>query len=82
MEPMTLGSPNGPPSPATNNPYLPAFLMGESVIVHTPRNNTLSPTKGRTLAFGKKFNFFFLEFILIKKNYFSSITWSNITRFQ
>lgn len=55
MEPMTLGSPNGPPSPATNNPYLPAFLMGESVIVHTPRNNTLSPTKGRTLAFGNYF---------------------------
>lgn len=53
MEPMTLGSPNGPPSPAANNPYLPAFLMGESVIIHTPRNNTLSPTKGRTtLAFG------------------------------
>lgn len=51
MEPMTLGSPGA--SPANNsNSYLPPFLMGESNPSSMPRNNTLSPTKGRALAFG------------------------------
>lgn len=53
MEPMALGSPAGSPSaqgPVSN--YLPSYLMGESNIVVAPRSNTLSPTKGRTLAFG------------------------------
>lgn len=51
MEPMTLGSPGSPSQSAAN--FLPSFLMGESNVPITPRNNTLSPTKGRTLAFCK-----------------------------
>lgn len=46
MEPMTLGSPTGGP-PATNNTYLPPYLMGET---NTPRNNSLSPTKARNFT--------------------------------
>lgn len=49
---MTLGSPTGSPLPAANN-FMPSFLMGESTIPTTPRNNTLSPTKGRSLAFAQ-----------------------------
>lgn len=47
---MTLGSPSG--SPATcASPYLPSFLMGEPSAPSTPRNNTLSPNKGRNISF-------------------------------
>lgn len=53
MEPMALGSPAGSPSTGSPSNYLPSYLMGESNISVTPRNNTLSPTKGRTLAFGE-----------------------------
>lgn len=49
---MTLGSPSGSPLPTANN-FMPSFLMGESTIPTTPRNNTLSPTKGRSLAFAQ-----------------------------
>lgn len=59
MEPMTLGSP-GSPSPSNN--FLPSFLMGESNIQTTPRSNTLSPTKGRTLAFGEQIYYFVFGF--------------------
>lgn len=52
MEPMTLGSPSSP-SGAANSSYLPSYLMGEPNTIATPRTNTLSPTKGRTLAFCK-----------------------------
>lgn len=52
MEPMTLGSPSSP-SAATASNYLPSFLMGEPNAMTAPRTNTLSPTKGRTLAFCK-----------------------------
>lgn len=49
---MALGSPVGSPSSSMASNYLPSYLMGESNIVVAPRSNTLSPTKGRTLAFG------------------------------
>lgn len=49
---MALGSPVGSPSPSTPSNYLPSYLMGESNIAVAPRSNTLSPTKGRSLAFG------------------------------
>lgn len=52
MEPMTLGSPSSP-SAANSSSYLPSYLMGEPNIMTVPRTNTLSPTKGRTLAFCK-----------------------------
>lgn len=52
MEPMTLGSPSSPSAANTSN-YLPSYLMGEPNIMTVPRTNTLSPTKGRTLAFCK-----------------------------
>ncbi|XP_055843979.1 nucleoporin Nup35 [Episyrphus balteatus] len=50
MEPMTLGSPSGSPATGTS-PYLPSFLMGEPNAPSTPRNNTLSPNKGRNISF-------------------------------
>lgn len=51
MEPMTLGSPSGSPLPTSSN-FVPSFLMGEPTTAPTtPRNNTLSPSKGRSLAF-------------------------------
>lgn len=51
MEPMTLGSPG---SPSNNSGFLPAFLIGEQLSpAATPRNATISPTKGRSLAFGQ-----------------------------
>lgn len=52
MEPMALGSPTG--SPSTGSGYLPSYLMGEPNVITTPRTNTFSPTKGRSLAFGCK----------------------------
>lgn len=54
MEPMTLGSPSSPSSAQSSN-FLPSYLMGEPNAITTPRTNTLSPTKGRTLAFGMYF---------------------------
>lgn len=48
---MALGSPTGSPAAGTS-PFLPSFLMGESNMPSTPRSNTLSPTKNRSLAFG------------------------------
>lgn len=54
MEPMTLGSPTHSPSGSPNVGYLPPFLLGEINAPSTPRTNSLSPTKGRTLAFGKQ----------------------------
>lgn len=51
MEPMALGSPS---SPSPGSTYLPSFLMGESNTSTAPRSNTLSPSKGRALAFGKR----------------------------
>lgn len=53
MEPMTLGSPPHSPSGSPNVGYLPPFLLGEINPPTTPRTNSLSPTKGRSLAFGK-----------------------------
>lgn len=53
MEPMTLGSPTHSPSGSPNVGYLPPFLLGEINPPTTPRTNSLSPTKGRNLAFGK-----------------------------
>lgn len=50
---MALGSPTG--SPSTGPGYLPSYLMGEPNVMTTPRNNTFSPTKGRTFAFGGKY---------------------------
>ncbi|XP_031628967.1 nucleoporin Nup35 [Contarinia nasturtii] len=50
MEPMTLGSPSSPSTANTTN-FLPSYLMGEPNTMIAPRTNTLSPTKGRTLAF-------------------------------
>lgn len=47
---MTLGSPSSPSGPTGGN-YLPSYLMGEPNTMTAPRTNTLSPTKGRTLAF-------------------------------
>lgn len=47
---MTLGSPSSPSAANTSN-YLPSYLMGEPNNMTAPRTNTLSPTKGRTLAF-------------------------------
>ncbi|KAL4704004.1 hypothetical protein ACJJTC_018044 [Scirpophaga incertulas] len=52
MEPMTLGSPPHSPSGSPNVGYLPPFLLGEINPPTTPRTNSLSPTKGRNLAFG------------------------------
>lgn len=52
MEPMTLGSPSSPSAANTSN-FLPSYLMGEPSTMIAPRTNTLSPTKGRTLAFCK-----------------------------
>ncbi|KAL0840047.1 hypothetical protein ABMA28_015371 [Loxostege sticticalis] len=52
MEPMTLGSPPHSPSGSPNVGYLPPFLLGEINPPTTPRTNSLSPTKGRSLAFG------------------------------
>lgn len=52
MEPMTLGSPTHSPSGSPNVGYLPPFLLGEINPPTTPRTNSLSPTKGRSLAFG------------------------------
>lgn len=49
---MTLGSPSSPSASSPSN-YLPSYLMGESNTMTTPRTNTLSPTKGRALAFCK-----------------------------
>lgn len=49
---MALGSPTG--SPSTGPGYLPSYLMGEPNVMAAPRNNTFSPTKGRSLAFGGK----------------------------
>lgn len=56
---MTLGSPSSPSAANTSN-YLPSYLMGEPNTMTAPRTNTLSPTKGRTLAFGK-YGFFLKE---------------------
>ncbi|XP_034824638.1 nucleoporin Nup35 [Maniola hyperantus] len=56
MEPMTLGSPTHSPSGSPNVGYLPPFLLGEinppTMTAMSPRTNSLSPTKGRSLAFG------------------------------
>ncbi|XP_041976396.1 nucleoporin Nup35 [Aricia agestis] len=56
MEPMTLGSPPHSPSSSPNVGYLPPFLLGEinppPLGGMSPRTNSLSPTKGRNLAFG------------------------------
>ncbi|KPJ14912.1 Nucleoporin NUP53 [Papilio machaon] len=52
MEPMTLGSPTHSPSGSPNVGYLPPFLLGEINPPTTPRTNSLSPTKGRNMAFG------------------------------
>ncbi|VVC88514.1 nucleoporin Nup35 [Leptidea sinapis] len=52
MEPMTLGSPTQSPPGSPNVGYLPPFLLGEINPPTTPRTNSLSPTKGRSLAFG------------------------------
>ncbi|XP_023940278.1 nucleoporin Nup35 [Bicyclus anynana] len=56
MEPMTLGSPTHSPSGSPNVGYLPPFLLGEinppTMTPMSPRTNSLSPTKGRSLAFG------------------------------
>uniref|UniRef100_A0A1L8DY11 Nucleoporin NUP53 n=1 Tax=Nyssomyia neivai TaxID=330878 RepID=A0A1L8DY11_9DIPT len=53
MEPMTLGSPAGSPvGLAPGSAFLPAFLIGEQNTPTTPRNTTLSPEKGRSIAFG------------------------------
>ncbi|CAG9560751.1 unnamed protein product [Danaus chrysippus] len=56
MEPMTLGSPTHSPSGSPNVGYLPPFLLGEinppTISSLSPRTNSLSPTKGRSLAFG------------------------------
>lgn len=49
---MTLGSPTHSPSNSPNVGYLPPFLLGEINPPTTPRTNSLSPTKGRSLAFG------------------------------
>lgn len=57
MEPMTLGSPSSP-SGSTSSNYLPSYLMGEPNAMTAPRTNTLSPTKGRTLAFCMYLQFF------------------------
>lgn len=51
MEPMALGSPS---SPSPGSTYLPSFLMGESNTSTAPRSNTLSPSKGRALAFASQ----------------------------
>lgn len=53
MEPMTLGSPSSPSAQSSN--FLPSYLMGEPNAITTPRTNTLSPTKGRALAFSMYF---------------------------
>lgn len=53
---MTLGSPTHSPSGSPNVGYLPPFLLGElnppTLSSLSPRPNSLSPTKGRSLAFG------------------------------
>lgn len=56
MEPMTLGSPTHSPSGSPIISYMPPFLMGEINAPTTPRTNSLSPTKGRNLAFGSPTN--------------------------
>lgn len=60
MEPMTLGSPTHSPSGSPNVGYLPPFLLGElnppTLSSLSPRPNSLSPTKGRSLAFGEYLN--------------------------
>lgn len=60
MEPMTLGSPTHSPSSSPNVGYLPPFLLGEVNAPSTPRTNSLSPTKARTLAFGTYYYFVML----------------------
>ncbi|GBP45046.1 Nucleoporin Nup35 [Eumeta japonica] len=52
MEPMTLGSPSNSPSGSPNVGYLPPFLLGEITVPVSPRPISVSPTKGRSLAFG------------------------------
>lgn len=52
---MTLGSPTHSPSGSPNVSYLPPYLLGEINPPTTPRTNSLSPTKGRNLAFGEFF---------------------------
>lgn len=67
MEPMAIGSPSGSPSGPVNN-YLPSYLMGESNITAAPRSNTLSPTKGRALAFGTNFHQFSFQILFLPIN--------------
>lgn len=52
MEPMALGSPPASPgtSPVINPNFLPAFLMGENQ-TSTPRTNSISPSKNRSVSF-------------------------------
>lgn len=58
MEPMTLGSPNNSPNiNNTGNAFLPSFLMGGEQNISTPRNNTLSPAKSRSMAFNGDYKF-------------------------
>ncbi|KAK7788564.1 hypothetical protein R5R35_000154 [Gryllus longicercus] len=46
MEPMSLGSPAGsPPSSSVSSPFLPAYLMGESMPSAISRVKPSSPTK-------------------------------------
>jgi hypothetical protein len=78
MEPMTLGSPSSP-SPS---PFLPSFLMGESNPSTPIRNaNTLSPSKGRSLAFSEYFDGFLkiksiIDFLLFFSSIAHSVAWS------
>lgn len=71
MEPMTLGSPTHSPSGSPNVGYLPPFLLGElnppTLSSLSPRPNSLSPTKGRSLAFGE---------YLLKSYYICSVFFS------
>lgn len=69
MEPMTLGSPpSGSPSGSNSSGFLPSYLMGETNVPTTPRNNTLSPTKGRPLAFGNYNRTYFKKKKFVKRN--------------
>lgn len=68
MEPMTLGSPTHSPSGSPNVGYLPPFLLGEINPPTTPRTNSLSPTKGRNLAFGKSLKDLHKMFLFLHKN--------------
>lgn len=61
---MTLGSPSSPSAASASN-YLPSYLMGEPNVMTVPRTNTLSPTKGRTLAFCKLFDRILLKLFWI-----------------